>query len=196
MMSFVFSQDIIEVLKQTTQKPTKWLLVLNINILKRINENMAYEIKEMIFRLTDSTSTNVFVGCHGIVDLYNYIAHAALDGQVFSSVVEIRKDGTMHSVDVYSNDEYKQAFDKINTPIVEVREEYEIIKRENDVDGIIYELIPITEDGEKLVRGFHFCEMYCFSLLFSPLEEARYKAEMWIQRMSSIARIVIVNKNE
>lgn len=157
---------------------------------------MAYEIKEMIYMLTDVASTNVLVGCYGIIDLYNYIAYAALDGRIFSSVIEIRKDGTMHSVDVYSNDEYKQIFDKINTPIVEVREEYEIIKRENDVDGIIYNLIPITKEGKKLVRGFHFCEMYCFSLLFSPLEEARYKAELWISRMSSVARIVIINKDE
>ena len=63
---------------------------------------MARRIEGTIYRLTYTATWHSFVECSSKEDLFKYIAHEVINGQIVTSVNEMCKDGSTPKVKVSS----------------------------------------------------------------------------------------------
>ena len=70
---------------------------------------MAREIKQKLYRVSFyGVNNRHFVECESLDDLYDYVAHKVVLGDICVGVSEVCKDGSMPKVPVLSTKEYKK----------------------------------------------------------------------------------------
>lgn len=69
---------------------------------------MARRIEGTIFRLTYTATWHDYVECSSIEDLFKYIALEYINGQIITSVNEVRKDGRTPKIKVFTDSNFRK----------------------------------------------------------------------------------------
>lgn len=78
---------------------------------------MARKIDGIVYKLTYTANWHDFVECSSLEDLFEYVAHEIVNGQMVSSVNKMCKDGKTPLVRVLTDKEFKKILKKYRNPM-------------------------------------------------------------------------------
>lgn len=139
---------------------------------------MARRIEGTIYRLTYTATLHDYLECSSKEDLFKYVVREVVNGQVVTSVNEMRKDGSTPKVKVHTDKDFKRILKQYqNPPEFRMQESYW-----TNSNGCHYCLSPIDEKDFSIGQ---------FSIDACSLAQARKEAKVWIKEKSSEYKIIV-----
>ena len=144
---------------------------------------MVRRIEGTIYRLTYTATWHSFVECSSKEDLFKYIAHEVINGQIVTSVNEMCKDGSTPKVKVHTDKDFKRILKQFRNPReIPVAENYWTNEK-----GCHYSLTPCgVPDAERLPQ---------FWIDTTSLKKAREKSKEWIADYEKNGIKFIIKRN-
>lgn len=140
---------------------------------------MARRIEGTIYRLTYTATWHDYVECSSKEDLFKYVAQEVTNGQIVTSVNEMRKDGSTPKVKVHTDKEFKRILKQYqNSPVVRMEEGYW-----TNSNGCHYHLSPTDENDFSIGQ---------FWINARSLAQARREAKAWINEKSREYKIIVI----